>query len=42
MAVVTDHPEVDYARVVAKAPRIFDTRNATRDVAAGREKIRKL
>ncbi len=42
VAIVTDHPEVDYDRVVAKAARIFDTRNATRDVAAGREKIRKL
>jgi len=42
VAIVTAHPEVDYARVVAKAPRIFDTRNATSGVEAGREKIRKL
>jgi UDP-N-acetyl-D-glucosamine dehydrogenase len=40
--VLTDHSGVDYARVVARSPRLFDTRNATRDVAAGREKIRKL
>jgi UDP-N-acetyl-D-glucosamine dehydrogenase len=40
--VVTDHAAVDYARVVAGAPRVFDTRNATHAVVAGREKIRKL
>jgi hypothetical protein len=27
---------------VARAGRIFDTRNATRHVAEGREKVRKL
>ncbi len=42
VVVVTDHTAVDYQRVVDLAPRIFDTRNATRGVAAGREKIRKL
>ncbi len=42
VAVLTDHSSIDYQRVVALAPRIFDTRNATRGVAAGREKIRKL
>ena len=31
-----------YARVVELAPRIFDSRNAPRDVTQGREKIRKL
>jgi len=40
--IATDHPEVDYDRVVAGAQRIFDTRNATRDVKSGREKIRRL
>jgi UDP-N-acetyl-D-glucosamine dehydrogenase len=42
VVVVTDHAGVDYARVAAKAHRIFDTRNAMRDVTVGREKIRKL
>jgi UDP-N-acetyl-D-glucosamine dehydrogenase len=40
--IVTDHAGVDYARVVAKAQRVFDTRNATRAVKEGRERIRKL
>jgi UDP-N-acetyl-D-glucosamine dehydrogenase len=42
VVVVTDHTAVDYQRVADQAPRIFDTRNATRGVVAGREKIRKL
>jgi UDP-N-acetyl-D-glucosamine dehydrogenase len=40
--VLTDHSVLDWARVVAKAPRVYDTRNATRGVREGREKIRKL
>jgi UDP-N-acetyl-D-glucosamine dehydrogenase len=40
--IITEHSSVDYARVVAKAQRVFDTRNATRDVTRGREKIHKL
>ena len=40
--ILTDHSEVDWARVVAKSQRVFDTRNATRAVRQGREKIRKL
>ena len=40
--ILTDHSVVDYARVVAKAQRVYDTRNATRGVREGREKIRKL
>jgi UDP-N-acetyl-D-glucosamine dehydrogenase len=40
--IVTGHTDVDYDRVVALAPRVFDTRNATRAVKEGREKIRKL
>ena len=42
VVIVTDHRSVDYGRVVARAQRVFDTRNATREVARGREKIRKL
>lgn len=40
--IVTDHRSVDYDELVRVAPRVFDTRNATRNVAAHREKIRKL
>ena len=40
--IITDHENVDYDKIVARAHRVFDTRNATRDVKAGREKIRKL
>ena len=37
--IATDHSSIDYARVVAKAPLVVDTRNATRGVRQGREKI---
>ena len=37
--IVTDHSTVDYDRVVRHAPLIVDTRNATRGVTEGREKI---
>jgi UDP-glucose 6-dehydrogenase len=37
--IVTDHRAVDYAFVVEHAPLVVDTRNATRAVARGREKI---
>jgi UDP-N-acetyl-D-glucosamine dehydrogenase len=40
--IITDHTDVDYARVAEKAPRIFDTRNATRDLKVNLEKITKL
>ena len=40
--IITDHASIDYERVVARAQRVFDTRNATHAVAGGREKIRKL
>jgi UDP-N-acetyl-D-glucosamine dehydrogenase len=40
--IVTDHSAIDWDRVVAKVPRIFDTRNATKNVREGRERIRKL
>jgi UDP-N-acetyl-D-glucosamine dehydrogenase len=42
VVVLTDHPEVDYERVVRVGPRVFDTRNATKGVSADREKITKL
>ncbi len=40
--ILTDHSDVDWERVVARSQRVFDTRNATRSVRQGREKIRKL
>jgi UDP-N-acetyl-D-glucosamine dehydrogenase len=40
--IVTDHSAVDYERLVATARRVYDTRNATRDVVLGKEKVRKL
>ncbi len=40
--VITEHAGIDYDHVVARSNRIFDTRNATKDVKKGREKIRKL
>jgi UDP-N-acetyl-D-glucosamine dehydrogenase len=42
VVILTHHAAVDYERVVAKAHRVYDTRNATRGVREGREKIRKL
>ena len=42
VVVLTDHPDVDYERVVRVGPRVFDTRNATKDVEVDREKITKL
>ncbi|MCP3985459.1 MAG: nucleotide sugar dehydrogenase [bacterium] len=42
VVIITDHEVVDYARVVAKAGRVYDTRNATRNVTEGMEKVRKL
>jgi len=40
--IVTNHSAYDYARIVEKARCVVDTRNATRDVRAGREKITKI
>jgi UDP-N-acetyl-D-glucosamine dehydrogenase len=37
--VVTDHSSVDYDHVVRHAALVVDTRNATRDVREGREKV---
>jgi UDP-N-acetyl-D-glucosamine dehydrogenase len=42
VVIATNHAAIDYRRVVAKAQRVYDTRNATREVGEGREKIRKL
>jgi UDP-N-acetyl-D-glucosamine dehydrogenase len=42
VVILTEHRDVDWARLVARAPRIFDTRNATRNVTEGRDKLRKL
>jgi len=42
VVILTDHSEVDYARVAEKAGRIFDTRNATKDVKENGEKITRL
>lgn len=42
VVIVTDHEAVDYQCVVDRAPRVFDTRNATKRVTRNREKVRKL
>jgi UDP-N-acetyl-D-glucosamine dehydrogenase len=40
--IVTNHSDFDYEFIVAKAACVLDTRNATRDVSSGREKIWRL
>ncbi|MBW2233042.1 MAG: nucleotide sugar dehydrogenase [Deltaproteobacteria bacterium] len=42
VVILTDHSGLDYARIVEKAVRIFDTRNATRGLSGYGEKITKL
>ena len=42
VVILTDHSDVDYTRVARLAGRVFDTRNATRDVLEGSDKITKL
>jgi UDP-N-acetyl-D-glucosamine dehydrogenase len=37
--VLTDHTAIDYANVVRQARLVIDTRNATRAVHEGREKV---
>ena len=37
--ITTDHTSVDYQWIVANASLVVDTRNATRNVTVGREKI---
>ncbi len=39
--IATDHAVYDYDFIVEHAPLVVDTRNATKNVTAGREKIRK-
>jgi UDP-N-acetyl-D-glucosamine dehydrogenase len=39
VVIVTDHDAVDYAKVVREAKLVIDTRNATRNVVSGRERI---
>jgi UDP-N-acetyl-D-glucosamine dehydrogenase len=40
--ILTDHREFDYEAVVREAPVIVDTRNATRGIAAARDRIIRL
>jgi UDP-N-acetyl-D-glucosamine dehydrogenase len=37
--IVTDHSAVDYGEIVRHAPLVIDTRNATRHIVEGRERI---
>ena len=39
--IATDHTAYDYDLIVQHAPLVIDTRNATKNVTSGREKIRK-
>jgi UDP-N-acetyl-D-glucosamine dehydrogenase len=39
VVIVTDHSAYDYPAIVSQAPLIIDTRNATKHVTVGREKI---
>jgi UDP-N-acetyl-D-glucosamine dehydrogenase len=39
VVIITDHSAFDYARIVERAPAVVDTRNATRHVRDGRDKI---
>lgn len=39
--IATDHSAFDYEFIVEHAPLVIDTRNATRDVKSGRDKIRR-
>jgi len=42
VVITTDHSSKDYDLIVERAPYVFDTRNATRDVKHDREKIELL
>ena len=37
--IATDHTDYDYAFIVRHAKLVVDTRNATKDVVEGREKV---
>ncbi|MCG8352056.1 MAG: nucleotide sugar dehydrogenase [Chloroflexales bacterium] len=39
VVIITDHSAFDYERIIARAAAVVDTRNATRHVTTGREKI---
>ena len=39
--IATDHSAYDYDFIVEHSPLVLDTRNATKHVRQGREKIRK-
>ena len=39
--IATDHTAFDYDAIVRHSPLVIDTRNATRNITVGREKIRK-
>jgi len=39
VVIITDHSAFDYQRIVERSHAVVDTRNATRGVSAGREKI---
>ena len=41
VVIATDHSAYDYEFIVAHSPLVLDTRNATKKVIGGREKIRK-
>jgi UDP-N-acetyl-D-glucosamine dehydrogenase len=42
VTILTDHSEFDYNRIVGRARLVVDTRNATRNIEDGREKIVRL
>jgi UDP-N-acetyl-D-glucosamine dehydrogenase len=42
VVIITNHSAFDYAHIVRKAQAVVDTRNATRNIAEGREKIELL
>ena len=42
VVILTEHTSIDYGRIVRLAHRVYDTRNATRGVKEGRERVRKL
>lgn len=39
VVIATDHSEYDYEKIVAASRLVVDTRNATRAIRSGREKI---
>ncbi len=42
VVITTDHTAFDYERIVSNAKVVIDTRNATKKVTEGREKIHLL